>query len=248
MSLMAHTTTSRTTEVAVRAVPEPTFTPTWHPVSHAKVIDSLESACKVHGIGIVNRDYSLNEPGTRMFGTFALDIGNGDIGYELGFRNSLDKSMVLGVTAGTRVFVCDNMCFSGSFIEFHRHTSGLDMDRLISISTKAVGGAVVEMEKLLTWQKDLNHYYVPRQDFKGLVFDMMTRGVFSSGQLSNYLSCLDEEKQLRRGYALDNATSLYNVHGAATRLMRKWNLFRASGAIKALNGLCDDYIEIKKAA
>jgi hypothetical protein len=35
--------------------------------------------------------------------------------FSIGIRNSHDKSIRLGLTAGLRVFVCSNMAFSGDF-------------------------------------------------------------------------------------------------------------------------------------
>jgi len=35
--------------------------------------------------------------------------------FSIGIRNSNDKSIRLGLTAGLRVFVCSNMAFSGDF-------------------------------------------------------------------------------------------------------------------------------------
>jgi hypothetical protein len=35
--------------------------------------------------------------------------------FSIGIRNSHDKSLRLGLTAGLRVFVCSNMAFSGEF-------------------------------------------------------------------------------------------------------------------------------------
>jgi hypothetical protein len=182
-----------------------------------------------------------------MFGVWNLALGNGAMQYALGFRNSTDKTMVVGITAGTNVLVCDNLCFSGDFIAFRKHTSGLDEDELRQIAAEAVKGAVVKMDRFYEWHKGLHDYYVPRTDLKVLTFDMMAKGVFSGGQFSNFMSALDEERAVQHGTVLDGATSLYSVHGAATRLMRTWNLLRVSDATKLLNGICDDYL-LSKAA
>lgn len=235
-------------ETEVMAVPEPEFTSSWHPVSHRRVITALSRAVEDHGMGVESKNYSMNDAGTRMFGSWNLDVGNGQIGYVLGFRNAIDKSMKIGVCSGTNAFVCSNMMFSGDFIAFAMHTSGLTDDRLTELADEALRGAVDDMRRLHEWQKSLHEIYVPQADYKGLVYDMVTRNVFSGGQIKNYLTCLDEEKALRRGHSLDGVTNLYNIHGAATRLMRTWNLLRTSEATKNLNAVCDDYIEMKRVA
>lgn len=247
MSLMAHCDTNYVDESAVRLIPAPEWTKTWHPVSHGQLIDATQAACDEAGIGVVEKKYSLNKTGEKMFASWNLDVGNGRIGYALGFRHATNRTMRIGFTAGTVVFICDNMCFSGDYMAFRMHTGGLDMDELYLMAQRCLQGAVLEMERLHEWQTNLHNIYVPRQDLKGLVFDMIADGVFSGGQINNYLSCLEEEKSVRHGYRLDGATSLYAVHGAATRLMRPWNMLRTSEATAKLQLVCDGYLEQRAA-
>jgi hypothetical protein len=101
---------------------------------------------------------------------------------------------------------------------------------------------------LIDWQNSLQNVWVPQADYESLVYRMVKAGVFAGGQIDNYERCLEEEKALRRGHYLDGTTSLYNCHGAATRLMRSWNLLRVAEATPKLGQVCDDYIEMKRAA
>ena len=245
--LLNHCGTHRAEERIVRSIPAPQWTKTWHPVSHGQVIASLEQSCTALGLGVKKREYSISKDGHRMFGAWDLDLGRQGMGYSLGFRNGTNKDLLLGICSGTRVFVCDNLCFSGSFIRFRKHTGGLDLDELDLIGREAITGAVVEMEKMGAWQEGLHEIWVPKRDRKELIYDMATRGVFSPGQLNNYLGALQEELQLRRGRSLDNAHSLFSMHGAATRLMRSWNLERVVNATSRLNAICDDYLERRAA-
>ncbi len=66
-----------------------------------------------------------------MFGVINFENGTSDYGYSVGFRNSHDKSMVAGICAGARVFVCDNLALSGNFAEKRRHIPGNKFIRLI---------------------------------------------------------------------------------------------------------------------
>ena len=55
--------------------------------------------------------------------------------FSIGIRNSHDKSLRLGLTAGLRVFVCSNMAFSGEFTPvLAKHTKSFNL-----IDTLAVG-------------------------------------------------------------------------------------------------------------
>lgn len=244
MALIAHKDTKRVEELEVMSVPTPIWTDTWHPVSHYDVVKTMEKAVSGMGIDILNREYSLNESGSKMFGTWALSLGNGKMGYELGIRNALDKSMALGVCAGTRVFVCDNMAFSSSFIAFRKHTSGLDLDELVVIAQRSVQGAVVEMHRMHDWQVALSGKYVPPQDFKALTFDLMAEGVMAPGHFGAFLAAHEEEKrETQFGGVLHGATTLGTVHGAMTRIMRPWSLIKTAGASAKMEGVLNHYLD-----
>jgi hypothetical protein len=51
----------------------------------------------------------------KMFGVLDLETQMEGCRFSIGIRNSHDKSIRLGLTAGLRVFVCSNMAFSGDF-------------------------------------------------------------------------------------------------------------------------------------
>jgi hypothetical protein len=244
MSLLAHCDTKRATEAEVMMVPAPEFTATWHPIPHRDVVYALDNALENIGIGVISKEYSLSSNGAKMFMAWQLDLGTDDIGYELGGRNALDKSMSVGVCAGDRVFVCDNLCFTGSFIMFRKHTSGLDREEMIQIAMTSIQTTIPKMERMVEWHSSLADKYVPENDFKVLAYEMMTRGVFAPGQLNNYLDCLEIEKKITlRTNALAGTRTLHVVHGAATRLMKGWNLLKTARATTLLEGLCNDYLD-----
>ena len=143
----------RVDEQAIRAVPEPEWTPTWHPVSHGKVLDALDLAVKETGMDVVGSHYSLSgEQGQNLFGTWTLDREDNGMRWMVGFRNSLNKNLALGVCAGNHVISCSNMMFKGDdFIAFRRHSGGLDWDELVELAKRAMEGLIEKMKKLATW-------------------------------------------------------------------------------------------------
>lgn len=60
----------------------------------------------------------------------AMPMSN-EMGFAIGFRNSHNKTMALSLTAGTRVFVCDNMAFNGEINVSHIHRPEMDSVRMI---------------------------------------------------------------------------------------------------------------------
>ena len=109
-----------------------------HPVAHVAVVEAIEQAARDRGLGITREEFALLRGGDMVFGVFdfhALGAGgdtsvvnNGESGMSLGFRGSNDRQMALQMVAGRRVFVCDNLAFSGDMFAMRRkHTSGLDL-------------------------------------------------------------------------------------------------------------------------
>jgi len=253
-NLMTYSDTARVPEEVVLAVPEPSFTPTWHPIGHAKVIDALQHACNKINLNIIGRDYSLNVKGTRMFGVWDLDYRTNGSCYSLGFRNSIDKSMVVGVVGGFRVFVCDNLALSGEYLQFHKHTSGLDQDRLYQMADNALSGAWDDMKRLESWTSNLHNFDLNSKMFKEIIFDMMKARVFPPSQFERYLIAHEKERGKRvlsRDFTgtnlsswYDKSTSLHTIHGGATRLMRNQSLFKIADSNKKLITVCDDYMEM----
>ncbi len=252
-SLVVHCDTTRVPESAVRAVPEPEFTDTWHPVGHFRVLNVLENSCKTYGLEITRREYSLNVSGTRMFGVWDLNYTVDGSCYSLGFRNAIDKSMLIGIVGGHRVFNCDNLSLTGTYLSFHKHTSGLDERRLQQMATKALEGAWIEMEKLEGWINSLAGYEINDAQFKAITYDLMSNGVFSPSQFKNFHQAHDEERgpkvhsidfsgrNLSKWY--DKGTNLHTVHGACTRMMRGASLFNVADRNKRLIWVVDEYLD-----
>src|SRR5947208_16941561 len=75
----------------------------------------------------------------QLFGVMVLNTGFDRGSFSIGIRNSNDKSMRLALTAGYRVFVCDNMAFSGDFTPLlHKHTRNLELKDSISIAVDRI--------------------------------------------------------------------------------------------------------------
>jgi hypothetical protein len=106
------------------------------------VLESLE------GLGLRVRDESYGVR-TRQIGEFSvptqffglLELGDeGDFALMVGLRGSYDQSLPRGIAVGSRVFVCDNLAFSGEVDLHTRQTSNIDtrMPRLVARACERV--------------------------------------------------------------------------------------------------------------
>jgi hypothetical protein len=130
------------------AVPAPEPTETWFPVAHGTVLETAERLLQGAGFEIERSRYGLTADGHRFFGVLDLRVrigdgqGIGDVTLAVGLRNSTDKSFPIGLAAGTRVFVCDNLAFSAELVVTRRHTKN-GMERW----TEGIGGAVGKLDE-----------------------------------------------------------------------------------------------------
>jgi hypothetical protein len=112
------------------AVPVPEETESYFPVPYPRFIEEVELHIPRFGLRIEQEEFALAREGKQMFGvlTCTNGHGNGDYGLAIGLRNSLDRSLAVGLCLGHRTFVCDNLAFSGE-IEMHRkHTVNVFRD------------------------------------------------------------------------------------------------------------------------
>jgi len=217
------------------------YTNTWHPLHHREVIGSLEWAVDSMGLKVTSKEYSLSQGGLDMFAVWGLDQGNEARPWNIGFRNSMKKSFAVGVCAGNRVVVCDNLCFSGDFSEFKRHTSNLDEDVMDTVAAKAVFAIIQECRGFEKWFADLNQYALGVDVFKQLTFDAMTNGVFAPGKFKKFNEAYGEELEVNH-----STGTLLDFHGAVTRVLKDESLFGVRNKTQILNTTCKRFINPPK--
>jgi hypothetical protein len=115
-------------------VPTPQGTATHRPIPHHEVVQALIETLGFRHIGVVQERYAVDKTGMKMFGVIDLDTAQHDFRFSVAIRNSHDKSMRLAMTVGYKVFVCDNMAFSGDFEPvLAKHSKHFNLVEAISV-------------------------------------------------------------------------------------------------------------------
>lgn len=120
----------------------PKATKTYSPVAHTDLISIVrENAEKVLN------DYTFKDEsfgvapkigenvGDKLFGVMTYEHETiPELGLSIGIRNSYDQSLSAGLVCGAKVFVCDNLAFSGDIRVSRKHTGDVigDLESLIS--------------------------------------------------------------------------------------------------------------------
>lgn len=133
-STLLSSDSSLITRSQLQHIETPSRTSTWKPVPHHEFVDVLTSELDNRGWEVVNEQFAIQAEGAKLFGVLDIEPyiekqdSKGERGLSIGLRTSNDKSLAITLAAGTKVFVCDNLCFSGDVIALRRkHTGGLDL-------------------------------------------------------------------------------------------------------------------------
>lgn len=127
-TLMAHKGAKYIGRDLLGFLPVPPETDTFQPIPHHVLIDAIEEALGYRQIKIVRSEFAVSQDGMKLFALLEVSAGMQGLRFAIGLRNSNDKSMRLGMVAGYRVFVCDNMALSGEFKPMlAKHTKNFDL-------------------------------------------------------------------------------------------------------------------------
>lgn len=138
-AILTHCGAVAVSEDEVRGIPVPAPDKSWRPIPHGLAIDLVEKSIVANGFKIERKAFALQNgiipkrdvkwEGAKMFGVYDLKLPwteNGeDYSMAVGLRNSMDMSFAYSLVGGSRVFVCDNLAFSGTIEMRRKHTAGI---------------------------------------------------------------------------------------------------------------------------
>lgn len=142
--------TQKVTRAELALIKTPEATETFQPIPHARLIESLEESLAFRHIQIVREEYAVSPDGMKLFGLLELDAEFQGVRFAIGLRNANDKSMRLGMVAGYRVFVCDNMALGGDFKPLlAKHSKHFDLVESVSIGVDRIQRGFPPLRQLI---------------------------------------------------------------------------------------------------
>lgn len=206
----------------------PEKTDTYIPVGHQQLVNTVKR---------IGSDYFNHEPvdgrlevnntGNQLFGTLSWQ-GEGTSNISIGFRNSYDKSMAVGVCAGAQIIVCSNMMFVGDVISMRKHTGNItaNLDNLVEdlikqsngIYAKTAEDARLMQEMPLTdtmvgdyfGQLFVNAHILNGSQLKRAAKEWFNSPTFQERTVwSAYNACTEALKSAHTSHALDKYTDLH---------------------------------------
>jgi len=167
----------------------PERTETYIPVSHQELVTKIKQA----GVNHYKSDpmdikLEVNHRGQQMFGSMTFFDPDNTLRRSIGFRNSYDKTLPIGVCGGASVVVCSNLMFTGDVIKMRKHTQNVEEDLNILI------------QKLFA---DVDRRYNKSLEDRQTMREIR----FSDTDAGNYLGQLFVNKGVLNGAQLKKATT-----------------------------------------
>jgi len=224
---------------ALAAVPTPRPTDTWHPIPHETYVHRIEQALPDYGLSVVQEAHAITHDGTRYFGLVQVQNGcsSPDYTWVLGLRNSHDKSLPAGLVAGSQVFVCDNLAFSGEVSISRKHTPNILCDL-----PGLVDSALTRLLDLFRFQdRRVERYksvHLDDADAHDLTIRALDSGVVCASRIPDVL----REWRTPRHAAFEPRTA-WSWFNAVTETL-KGSLHVLPKRSQALYRLCDDFVGV----
>ena len=140
----------------------PCSTATWRPVPHIDVIEAVSKVIRAHDWNIEGEKFGLASEGQKMFGVMEISSSSSPDWHRcIGLRNSHDKSLAVGLSAGIVVCVCSNLAFGGTTVIKRKHTSRFELTDLIDRAVASLEDDFLTMESV---SEDLKDIYLKNDD------------------------------------------------------------------------------------
>lgn len=230
-------------EVAQVPTPPP-MGPQHRPLPFADLIDVTTEALADVGLKILDEAFALAAPDPRgnpmrLFGL--MDVAprgalpslldtRPDWALSLGLRASHDQTVARGLVAGSRVFVCSNLCFSGAVRINVKHTTYADQ-RIRGAIYQAIEtlphAFEVQTARTDAWQATP---LKPRWGDAALT-ECLRRGILNASQLPAAIAAWDDPSQLTLPQQEEVAATATDANGILQRSV--WTFSNAvTGAMR----------------
>ena len=213
----------------VALISTPRSTATWRPVPHIDVIEAVTEVVKAHNWEIESEMFGLASEGQKMFGVMEITRSSSPEWHRcIGLRNSHDKSLAVGLSAGIVVLVCSNLAFGGTRVINRKHTSRIDLTALIN---RAVASLEDDFLTTETRCEDLKDIYLKDDDeARSSIVRAAELGVINS---SDILPVYREFKS--PSHEEFKEPTRWSLLNALTEIIKKYSPQRVDHSYLALN-------------
>jgi len=222
MNLVLHCGGTAVARGEVEKVSTPAATETWAPIPHDYLINLVQDELEIAGLRVTSEAHGLvtanDLPGANYFGLFQVE-GRGtkyeDHSLVVGLRNSHIKRFGAAFCAGSGVFVCDNLAFSGEIMIGRKHTKNIFQDGeggLRFLVTDAISKLMIVNQHQEERFEDYKSTNLSNGQAEVIMINALRSGVVTSTQLPKVVQQWDnpdhaEFGKNRNGWRMFNAVT-----------------------------------------
>jgi hypothetical protein len=214
---LSHAKSQLVSRKELLAIPPPPATATWRPIAHGDLIAAIDRQLLVRGITIRKETFAIQRGGARLFAVLDLSIETAvECCAAMGIRTGNDQSMALEIAVGVKVFVCDNLAFSGDLIALRRkHTAKFDLNADIS---RAVDRYQAHLEALQRTIAAARQSQIADDEAKAIIFEAFRYQVFP---IRFFLEVVETYFNPAPEMTDVQPRTMWGLHNAFTRAVRR---------------------------
>jgi|LGVF01.1.fsa_nt_gb hypothetical protein len=221
------------TRQEIENVPIPPSSPSYRPIGHGQLVYAMESSLDKSGLKLGSESYELARGGNQMFGLWSINDGDSELyNFNIGLRNSMDKTLPVGIASGVTVMACSNLIFTGEFVVFRKHTKGLTSELLTELCLRAVENAYDQSTTLTIWLDSLSCVRISEEMIHALTYKAMVNNILPPKSFKSYHNRIESFGT--------SQYSLFHWHDAITWSMKNNSLPRIHSKNMGLNTLIDN--------
>lgn len=216
--------------------PEPTAS--HFPIPHGQLIVTLNEQIEALGLQVKRAAHALNNEGQTYFGlyevggTWSMPSGR-DFGTIIGLRNDHGKRFAAGCVGGERVFVCDNLSFTGEFKFQRKHTRFInrDLPRMVGDAISRIWlSSTDRAAQINRWRRtELNNLQADH-----LILEAFRRKCFPANRLEKVVQEYRQPSHVEHG-----RDTVWTLHNAVTEALKGTSLRELPGRTMRLQPVLD---------
>lgn len=205
--------------------------PRHKPTPFAEFVDVVEEQLREIGLSLNDQAYGATPDGNKFFGLMEVGDPRTDFALTVGLRGSQNQTLARSLAVGSRVFVCDNLAFSGDIRVSTRQTTHMAqrLPKLVASATAQIPRMVETQDRRFDAYRNAG---IQPNDGDHLLVEMVRRDILPPSKLGLALREWDEPRHEEHAEQGHSAWRLYN---AVTEAIKPPPTSRQANAPGAMN-------------
>ncbi len=235
-NLMLHAGAQHVSLDDVIAATPPAPTNTWYPIGYGDLVQTTRGSLEASGLKVAGEEYAMFGDAEMFFGLLTL-TGGADYAVTVGLRSSYNQRFAASIAAGSRVFVCDNLAFSGEIRVNRKQTrfAYSDLQRMVMEAMGRLGGL---------WKDQATRFeaYKRRPLTDSEVHDLLVRSMDAKVMACAYIAKVLEEWRNPRHPEFEERT-VWSLFNSYTEAFKATNPLDLTDRTVRLQGLLDSVVD-----